>query len=255
MPGWDALARELDAWHAAGRVATLWWRDDDAVTATPALRRLLELTQDAGLPLALAVVPAGAEPALVDAVAAHPAVSVLAHGHRHVNHAPDGAKKAEFGPHRPVHELLAEAAIGWERLHGLFAARACPVFVPPWNRIDERLVGLLHHARFAGLSRFAPRRALRPAPALIEANCHVDPVDWRGSRGFLGVDETLAVLVGHLAARRQGRADADEPTGLLTHHLAIDPPGWQFLADLARFFGRRDGCHWLSASEVFRLAP
>ena len=43
MTGWDALARELDAWGEAGAVATLWWRDDDAVADTPTLRRLLSL--------------------------------------------------------------------------------------------------------------------------------------------------------------------------------------------------------------------
>ncbi|MEK9660397.1 MAG: hypothetical protein VW644_01455, partial [Alphaproteobacteria bacterium] len=40
---WDALAAELDVWAAAGRTATLWWRDDDADAASPALERLLAL--------------------------------------------------------------------------------------------------------------------------------------------------------------------------------------------------------------------
>ena len=38
---WDRLEREIDAWAAAGREATLWWRDDDAVAATAELERLL----------------------------------------------------------------------------------------------------------------------------------------------------------------------------------------------------------------------
>src|SRR5216684_8019215 len=52
---WLDLERELDAWRAAGRSATLWWRDDDAVRPTPALDRLLAIA--AGVPLALAVIP------------------------------------------------------------------------------------------------------------------------------------------------------------------------------------------------------
>lgn len=255
VAGWDELARELDAWRDAGRVPTLWWRDDDAVADTPALRRLLALVGDAGLPLALAVIPAQAEPDLVALLAGSSDVDVLAHGHRHVNHAGAGEKKAEFGPHRPVYELLAEAAMGWERLLATFVERSCPVFVPPWNRLDERLVGLLQHARFAGLSRFGPRRAKHPAPSILEVNCHVDPVDWRGDRGFLGADIVLARLTAHLTARRAGTVDADEPTGLLTHHLVIDAAGWNFLADLVRFFAERGGGHWLSAREAFRVAP
>ena len=34
---WGDLARELDAWAADGRRATLWWRDDDAAHAGPEL--------------------------------------------------------------------------------------------------------------------------------------------------------------------------------------------------------------------------
>ena len=33
MDPWDILNNELDAWAASGKVADLWWRDDDAVAA------------------------------------------------------------------------------------------------------------------------------------------------------------------------------------------------------------------------------
>lgn len=39
---WDRLAAELDRWDAAGRRATFWWRDDDAVAPTPALDACLK---------------------------------------------------------------------------------------------------------------------------------------------------------------------------------------------------------------------
>ena len=42
---------------------------------------------------------------------------------------------------------------------------------------------------------------------------HVDIIDWRGSRGFAGEDACLGTLVAHLAARRQGGAQADEELG------------------------------------------
>ena len=58
---WRDLTWELDAWATAGQTATLWWRDDDATRPTPALARLRQLAQDNGIPVALAVVPAGAQ--------------------------------------------------------------------------------------------------------------------------------------------------------------------------------------------------
>ena len=45
--GWAVLEAELDLWQAAGRTASFWWRDDDAVAATPALSRLLALPESA----------------------------------------------------------------------------------------------------------------------------------------------------------------------------------------------------------------
>ena len=56
--GWRASAMPG---RRSGRPVALWWRDDDAVADTPALRRLLEI---ATVPLALAVIPARLEPSL-----------------------------------------------------------------------------------------------------------------------------------------------------------------------------------------------
>ncbi len=53
---WADLVAELDRWGEAGRIATLWWRDDDAVAATPELATLLRIA--GGTPVALAVIPA-----------------------------------------------------------------------------------------------------------------------------------------------------------------------------------------------------
>ena len=39
---WQDLRDELDRWAEAGRTATLWWRDDDAVMPGPLLDRLAE---------------------------------------------------------------------------------------------------------------------------------------------------------------------------------------------------------------------
>lgn len=255
MADWPALCGELDAWAAAGRRATLWWRDDDAEAPSPALDRLLALARRHRVPLALAVVPAGAGEALAERLAAAPEAVALSHGLDHRNLAPAGARKSEFGPDRPVAELLADAATGWNRLKLLLGAAALPVFVPPWNRMAPALVPRLGDAGLKGLSAFGPRLAAEPAPELVQSNCHVDLIDWRGTRGFVGEAAALGSLVAHLAARREGRVDAEEPSGIMSHHLRHDPAAWRFLERVLDETTRHESIHWLSAREVFRLAP
>jgi hypothetical protein len=41
---WTPLRKELAIWRAEGLTLPLWWRDDDAVTATAALDRLVALS-------------------------------------------------------------------------------------------------------------------------------------------------------------------------------------------------------------------
>ena len=97
MTRWPALRDELDTWAEAGRTATLWWRDDDAVEPTPALDRLLALAARHEIPLALAVIPARASTALARRIAGSgPRIAPLQHGYAHRNHAPPSEKKAEL---------------------------------------------------------------------------------------------------------------------------------------------------------------
>ena len=108
-------------------------------------------------------------------------------------------------------------------------------------------------AGYRGLSRYRARAARRRPDGLAEANTHVDPVDWRGGGGFAGEDAALALLCGHLAARRRGEADPDEPTGILTHHLVHDEAAWRFLERLFAVLRGQPVARWLAAPEVFRL--
>lgn len=248
---WDRLERELAAWQAAGRTATLWWRDDDAQAPGPQLTRLLDLRAAAGVPLALAVIPVPAGPLLAERLEREEQVTVLQHGIAHVDRSPPGEKKCELAASRPIKETAAALAAARQRLERLFGARVRPVLVPPWNRIAAELVPELPARGFAGLSTFGPRRTAAPAPGLRQANAHVDPVDWKGTRGFVGGDAALAALAEHLAARRTGEADAAEPTGLLSHHLAHDAAGWGFLETLLRRTAAHPACRWLDADSVF----
>ena len=241
---WRALREEVGRWRAEGRAATFWWRDDDATEPTAALDRLLGLAQAEGAPVALATPPADAHAAL-----GRLGAPLLQHGYAHRNHAPPGERKAEFGAHRPLALMRAEVETGRARMVELFGAAFRPIFVPPWNRIDPALRAALPGLGFAGCSAFGPRGGPE------EANVHCDLMTWRPERRFAGEEAALAQLVAHLAARRSGAADAEEPTGVMSHHLAHDERTWEFLTRLVGEIGACDGAHWLMVDEIFRLPP
>jgi peptidoglycan/xylan/chitin deacetylase (PgdA/CDA1 family) len=251
---WSALAAELDAWAAMGAPATMWWRDDDASVPHAGLERLLAMTAAHGVPVALAAIPALTEASLLPLLAGHPSASILIHGYAHVNHARPGAKKCELGSERPVEKILAELAQGRVRLRTLFGARALPVLVPPWNRVSTEVVARLASAGFTALSTFRARPNPWAAPGVRLVNTHLDPVDWRGGQGFIGLEPALAALVGHLQARRAGAADRDEPTGIITHHRQTDEAGWAFFGELLARLGGHDAVSWQAGETVFAIS-
>jgi hypothetical protein len=243
--GWPALSAELALWAAAGRKAAIWWRDDDATTITPALERALQLSRQYRVPLALAVIPRRVRAELSAALNSSGTIAVLQHGFDHTNHAPAGERAAEFGTGRTLAAMRCELADGWKRLAGLPRE---PVFVPPWNRYNFRALALFGAVGLVGISAFGNRQRREPYPGVVQINCHCDIISWRATRAFVGEAKAIAVLVGQLAARRKGDADANEPTGLLSHHLAHDEACWQFLEELFQRTVGRDGIEWISAA-------
>lgn len=252
MSGWQAVEAEVARWRDLGRSVDLWWRDDDAVDASAALDRLLEIRDAAGAPLALAVVPARATAALAERLAGEPAVDVLQHGYAHTNHAPAGDKKIELGPHRPAMLVLGELGTGWLALERLLARKALPVMVPPWNRIAPALVPTLPEIGFTGVSTFGPRRRAEPVRGLRQVNTHVDLIDWKATRGFVGEEAALGQLVAALAHARAGiPAGNAEPIGILSHHLAMDEPAWDFLKLLVERAQASPGVKLVPAVDLF----
>ncbi len=241
---WQRLRDELDSWQAAGRLATLWWRDDDASAPTPALTTMLRLSADHHVPLGLAVIPTRISDDLAPLLAAQPHTVVLQHGFSHANHAPAAEKKAEFGAHRPLAELAADIADGWRLIASL--PRAVPIFVPPWNRWTPALAPALGRAGIGAVSVHGPRLAREAAPGVLAFNTHADLIAWRTGRGFLGTVPALDLIITHLSGRRTGQHDASEPTGLLTHHLDHDDNCWAFLEHLFKESTRHPAVRWLS---------
>ncbi|MEP4196536.1 MAG: polysaccharide deacetylase family protein [Aliishimia sp.] len=227
---WTHLRAELALWKDHNLQLPLWWRDDDAITCTPQLDRLERSSRDAGVQVHLAVIPAHADETLVDYVRNTSAFRPVVHGWAHVNHAPDGQKSSEFGT--PRSDALHEAELGMTRLQDMFGALLEPMFVPPWNRIDPSVINGLSELGYTQLSTYGPRSHVQAAPGLAQLNTHIDPVDWKGTRGLANPELLITKLVDHLIARRNGDADNAEPLGLLTHHLMQDEPTWAFCESL-----------------------
>ncbi|HEY2889382.1 MAG TPA: polysaccharide deacetylase family protein [Dongiaceae bacterium] len=251
MTGWNDLFAELDRWRAGK--ATFWWRDDDATIRTPALARLLALSD---LPLSIAVVPACMRVSLAEQIA-EPRIDVLQHGFSHTNYQSDDSKKAELGDARPLPVIQEELRRGWQRLSVLFGKRALRVLVPPWNRIDATLAATLPSLGYVGLSAgLEPRKASPEAggDGLIRTNTHIDIVDWtKQPRCFAGETVALDHAVGHLAARRTGEADSEEATGFMTHHLAMDDDSFSFAAEFLKRTAAHPAVQWRAARDIFAV--
>ncbi|MGH6924061.1 MAG: polysaccharide deacetylase family protein [Propylenella sp.] len=240
----DRFVALLDQAAAKTRRISFWWRDDDAVTTTPDLEKLLALARRHALPLALAVIPGDATDALVATLAAEPRVFVLQHGWRHQNHAPPHEKKMELGDHRPLAAVLEELGEGFARLGRMFPERFLPVLVPPWNRISRSVRNARHEIGLAGLSTFGPAPA---EPHLV--NTHLDIIDWQ-ARGPLPRAEAYARLCEEVERRLR---DDPEPLGVLTHHLVHQEPSRRFLEELFSLTARHKAAAWPSIPELFDL--
>src|SRR5258708_32057618 len=247
--GWPDLVDELDRWGLAGRVAVLWWRDDDAVTGTAQLDDLLQVAGE--VPVALAVIPALARPELVAALDGWPQATVMQHGWKHANRARHG-KKSEYPEGRAAAAVAVEIGAGQARLKSLFGPRAVAVLAPPWNRFAGEFLALLPPNGIAGISPMVSPSGAALPPGLVAIDVHVDLVAWHGNRGFIGEAAALGGLVGHLRANRLGAATSDAAIGILTHHLIMDGQTAAFLDRLIELTRTRATVHWANAAELLQ---
>ena len=248
---WQELADELARWRDAGRVAEFWWRDDDAARPDPVLARLLALAQRTSTPLALAVIPMQCKREIFENIGS--SVSILQHGTDHRNLAAAGEKKTEFPAAESPRAAVARLASARERLAACAHGPLFPVLAPPWNRLPEALALKLAAAGFHGLSRYGARAAAEAAPGVAEVNTHVDLIAWHAGRGFAGEEAALGAAIRHLAAKREGRADAAEATGWLSHHAVHDEAAWTFLERLFEMTRGSPGLRWRGAQELFHV--
>ncbi|MEN3930000.1 polysaccharide deacetylase family protein [Microvirga sp. W0021] len=215
-------------------IIPFWWRDDDAVTQSPALEHLLSISKAARFPIAIAAIPTGLQKSLITQVKKHPQASLLVHGFAHFNHAPADEKKAEFKAHRPLELMCTELQSGLQHLRNMATPeQLCPIFVPPWNRISPELTDQLRGIGFQGLSTFGNRQAPLRSDGLFQINTHIDPIAWHAGRSLLPIDTIIETIISAIQYRLDGHSD--EPIGLLTHHLVHDGAIWEFTESLVNY--------------------
>lgn len=248
---WRELEKELDCWSSSGDVATLWWRDDDATSKTPELERLLDIGREHHVPLCLAVIPQKVKSNLMSMLKPADSVKIAIHGFSHRNHSGPQQKRCELPDNREVNEMKCELLTGLQILREIGQSRTLPLLVPPWNRVSASLLPNLYGLGFRGLSTYGNRLTPEPTPGIMQVNCHIDPIDWRKSRKFIGVENTLNMLISQLRSRRIGSADAREATGLLSHHAVWSPEASLFLNELFFRTRRHPATNWISADHLF----
>ena len=239
------------ALDAADHPMDFWWRDDDAVADTPALRRLLDLAAHAAAPLTLAVIPAG-----VEALAAYPpggprGVIVAQHGDAHAALGANGRQR-ELSDDTDPAWLDARLVAGAQRLDTVFGNRVQPVMVPPWNRADPGVLARLPALGFHAVSGLTTDRPTGPLPAI---NVDIDVMDWalHTSRGPDAIDAQAAAAV----ATRLADPGAG-PIGVMTHHLVHDDAVWADLTALIDTLNAHPAARWIGLDAALAsvgLAP
>lgn len=248
---WIDLFAELDRWQRENRRVKFWWRDDDAQRVTPAFEGLVELSGLHAVPLLLAVIPVGAGSDLAAHIAASRApVTVAQHGIAHRNNAPSDERKTELHD-RMLDDPGFVPALrdGRQHLADLFGPAFLPVMVPPWNRIGPSVAGQLGPWGYTGLSVDGPPRP--EAGSLPQANTHLDLIDWRADKTFIGPQRALVGLIDQIVRRREGSPDGSA-IGILTHHLDHGRPLWTFLSQLFGLLGGHPAVQWVNPPDLFR---
>ena len=245
MADWQKLIQELDLWRDAGKVATLWWRDDDACVLVPQLQQLVSIADDADVPVHLAVIPARLEDDATEFLLNSPNTRILQHGFAHIDHAPAGEGSWELGDHRPLETVVKELSEGFEILHRAFGDKFLPVLVPPWTRFSDKLTPFLSQIGLKAYSGEGVRPQKKNSNGIQIIHAHCDPIRWKQNARFKGIERVAGDFADHLKKRRLGQCDPTEPTGLCTHHMDHSPELWAFLPEFLQLTGNHPAVKWI----------
>jgi hypothetical protein len=221
----------------------LFFRNDDAGWAQDRLDALLGVFCDSDTPIDLAVIPAvltaeGAD-LLKQWQARHAGIGLHQHGYAHTNHEPEGARKCEFGPSRPVERQCADIAMGRDRLAGLLGT-VDPIFTPPWNRCARETVARLPRLGFSVYSDDGGAVAQDGGPLHLPID-----LDWERERRRGSLPEALAALVS-----RPG-----DLAGIMLHHATMDDAAMAAFSGFLRQIRSHRNVEFVSMRDIKELLP
>lgn len=270
---WKPIDKELNRWARDGLKLPVWWRDDDAIEDTKQLHRLLELSADQSVPLALACVPMNLKPNLLRLLHGKQDISVILHGWSHENNSGTGRSPSEFPDAASSSQDIEKIRQGVKILSNAFSNQFVPVMAPPWHQMNNELIQRLPEAGIHTLSLLGARHARSDPNNLSRLNVHFSPIDYRNGPKLKKTDvivhQILRSLVRRrMAAQQQGRfkrwmtsiqstsrfadgireiradlrgnilVDSTEPFGIVTHHLDHDEEIWAFVHNWLRLLSR-----------------
>jgi hypothetical protein len=240
-----------------------WWRDDDLIADSTALRQLSALSDHVAISPLVAIIPGHASATLADTLAAaSPNLWFAQHGFVHANHQPEGAPPNEFGAGRANVDGLRDIAEGRAILLSMRLPRLLDIFVPPWNRLDPAFLPMLPRLGFTGTSGHEGYRAYGAEDArrlgLTMRNAHVDVTQWGTPPEMIDIEALLRQITAALSRAipaKDDKADAGTPKhvqiGILTHHRVMREHEFPVLEDLFSIVAATAGCRWIGPRDAF----
>lgn len=209
----DPLREALDT---AAQPVEFFFRDDDAGWENERLFKLLDLFEQFGLPLDLAVIPMAlilnlSQQLLKRLQSASHHIGIHQHGFAHTDHE-TGGRKCEFGPERNYCAQLHDLHLGRQRMEELFGAVVDPFFTPPWNRCTEVTGRCLTELGFSCLSRDVTATPLN-IPGLYELPVRID---------WFAKSKGVYLSRAQLGKKLAEQAQLNLPVGVMFHHAIMD---------------------------------
>jgi len=232
---------------SGNRAQPFFFRADDIGAGGRAFEALCRLFRYHEVPLAMAVVPAWLSRVRRDqlfrlAPLDEPFWGWHQHGWRHVNWQRIG-KKSEFGEQRPFEKQWRDIWQGQQKMKEIFGDHLVPVFTPPWNRLSNSTVRILHELEFQGVSLASPLpRGVKSPVGLKNLRVQLDLHTRKDKDGVADFETLLDELAGCLSKR--------EPLGIMIHHHRMTYFAFEFLHELLSIMKGRTRSRFLSFKEM-----
>ena len=243
------LITELAKWSQEKTIAQIWWRDDDISRPTSKLDWMLKTIDSLEFKPLLAAIPNLSTRELSKALE-NCGLPIAAHGLSHLNYEPADSPKSEFGPSRDLHDVKKDLIQAKEQLSDIFGDSVIDCFVPPWNRFREDIIPYLSELEFSGFSSFGRRSSKVHESNLKWFNAHVDVIDWRNTRHFIGRDAMISQITDNLR-RQRTRSGTSEPVGILTHHLNMIQSDWEEVRNIFTVLKKNNAVRFVDPLELF----